>query len=234
MKVRLRYAKQGRVRFTSHRDVARIFERSFRRLTVPVAYTEGFSPRPKISFGLALTVAHESQAEYLDVDLATSVDLEEFPVQLSAVLPEGIDVIAAAEVEAGAVSLQQAIVACSWEIEVLGCSLPEVVTAVETAMASPELPLQRERKGKTAVVDVRPAIVDLVVLGPTERGVALMALLATEPFSLRPTELVQRLHPDLSEGRVRRLHQWTSVEPEWTEPIGVPLLSTGHPDRRAP
>ena len=73
--VRLRFAKHGKVRFISHRDVARAFERSFRMAELPLSFTQGFSPRPKVSFGLALSVGHESDAEYLDVELAEPVDL---------------------------------------------------------------------------------------------------------------------------------------------------------------
>src|SRR6478672_6634244 len=69
MKVRIRFSKLGKIRFTSHRDVARIWERALRRAAVPVAYTEGFSPHPKLSFGLALSTGHESLGEYLDVDM---------------------------------------------------------------------------------------------------------------------------------------------------------------------
>src|SRR5881227_1654467 len=70
LKVRIRFSKLGKIRFTSHRDVARIWERALRRAALPVAYTEGFSPHPKLSFGLALSTGHESLGEYLDVDLA--------------------------------------------------------------------------------------------------------------------------------------------------------------------
>ncbi|MDQ1479625.1 MAG: hypothetical protein QOI44_486, partial [Actinomycetota bacterium] len=63
--VRLRYTKQGKVRWISHRDVARALERAFRITKLPLAFTEGFSPRPKVSFGLALSTGHESEAEYL-------------------------------------------------------------------------------------------------------------------------------------------------------------------------
>ena len=70
MKLRLRFSKTGKVRWTSHRDVARMWERAFRRTRLPLVYTAGFSPRPKISFGLALPTGHESVAEYLDVELA--------------------------------------------------------------------------------------------------------------------------------------------------------------------
>ena len=64
---RMRFSKLGKIRFTSHRDVARIWERALRRATLPVAYTEGYSPHPKLSFGLALSTGHESLGEYLDV-----------------------------------------------------------------------------------------------------------------------------------------------------------------------
>ncbi len=229
MKIRLRYTKNGKVRFTSHRDVARLFERSFRKLRLPVSYTEGFSPRPKISFGLALTVAHESDAEYLDVELATSIDLEDFCAQMTAVLPDGLEVVSAVSLESGSVSLQQAIVACSWEIEIIGLSPPEVAVAVASIIDATELPQERLRKGNSTVVDVRPAILDLEILGPTDRGVRLAVLLATESVSLRPAELVQLVGSDVEEGRVRRTHQWTSVEPLRTEPIGLALVATGHP-----
>ena len=65
MRLRVRFVKLGRVRFTSHRDVARMWERAVRRIGLPVARTEGFSPRPKLAFGLALSTGHESLAEYL-------------------------------------------------------------------------------------------------------------------------------------------------------------------------
>ena len=90
--VRVRFTKRGKVRFISHRDVARGFERAFRIEELPLAFTLGFSPRPKVSFGLALSVGHESIAEYLDVELREPVDTDAWPERLSAALPEGIDV----------------------------------------------------------------------------------------------------------------------------------------------
>ena len=72
--VRLAFRERGKVRFVSHRDVARAFDRAFRIEQLPLAFTEGFSPRPKVSFGLALSVGHESDAEYLDIELAEGAD----------------------------------------------------------------------------------------------------------------------------------------------------------------
>src|SRR3954470_582253 len=113
MKVRIRFSKLGKIRFTSHRDVARIWERALRRATVPVAYTEGFSPHPKLSFGLALSTGHESLGEYLDIELTEPLDTEDLKARLDPCLPIGIDVQEAAEIESGTPSLQQAVVCCT-------------------------------------------------------------------------------------------------------------------------
>src|SRR5207253_6067075 len=90
-RVRVRFAKLGKVRWTSHRDVARMWERAFRRVQLPLAWTGGFSPRPKLSFGLALPTGAESLAEYLDLELAPDavVDLDDLPARLSPALPAG-------------------------------------------------------------------------------------------------------------------------------------------------
>ena len=120
MRVRLRFSKLGKVRWTSHRDVARMWERAFRRASVPVALSEGFSPRPKVSFGLALSTGHESLGEYLDVELVpgTILDLDELPDRLTPALPVGLDVQAAVALDGRVTSLQQEVTSCSWRIDV--------------------------------------------------------------------------------------------------------------------
>lgn len=232
-KLRVRYSVQGKVRFLSHRDVARVMERSFRKLRLPVSYSQGFSPRPKFSFGLALSVAHESDAEYLDVELVTPVDLEGLSNRLTNVLPDGVCVTAVEVLEPRSTSLQQAIACCRWHIEVLNASLSDVTAAVTTLLESDELLLERSRKGKVSTVDVRPAILELEVTGPTDNGVQLKALLATEGTSLRPSELVQVLDVEVSEGRVRRTHQFTLNDGKRCEPIEVPDPSSSHDSDQA-
>jgi radical SAM-linked protein len=232
--VRIRFSKAGKVRFVSHRDVARLFERALRKLRLPVAYSEGFSPRPKLSFGLALSVSHESDAEYLDVELTQLPDLEGLSQALTAALPDGMSVVGVAALEQGSASLQQAITSCTWRIEVCGAPVAKVTAAVAEVLAATELPLERVRKGKTAVTDVRPAILELDVEGPTENGVQLVAHLATETVSLRPTELVEVLGIDgLEEGKVRRTHQWITIDGARHEPVSGPDPSTGHELQRA-
>src|SRR5262245_55576125 len=118
-RVRIRFSKLGKVRFTSHRDTARIWERALRRAELPVAYTEGFSPRPRVSFGLALSTGHESLGEYLDVDLdECEVDVNGLEARFDPALPVGFTAQGATVVEPGTTSLQEAVTACTWRMEV--------------------------------------------------------------------------------------------------------------------
>jgi len=175
--VRIAFTKQGKVRFISHRDVARAFERAFRIETLPLSFTQGFSPRPKVSFGLALSVGHESEAEYLDLELATPIPLESLPGRLTRALPEGIEVVAVQALADRAPALQEAVAAVEWEIELFAVDPavdagPEAMhPRIEAVLAAPALPVTRQRKGKTTTDDIRPAIRWMRVLGAAHRGV---------------------------------------------------------------
>ncbi len=228
MRLRVRYRKLGKVRFTSHRDLARCWERALRRAELPVASTEGFSPRPKVHFGLALSTGHESLGEYLDVDLrepeALAVDTEALPERLTPLLPPGVDVEAVAVIDRSETSLQEAVTSCTWVIEVPGTSPEALAAAVDTTLSATELPVVRERKGKKVADDLRPGILGLTVVGPTppdapEQGAVLEAELATQPRSVRPAELLAAFDPPRTEGRVRRTHQWITSDGATREPL---------------
>jgi radical SAM-linked protein len=222
VKVRLRFSKLGKIRFTSHRDVARIWERALRRAALPVAYTEGFSPRPKLHFGLALSTGHESLAEYLDVDLRDEVDAHILPVLLGPELPIGIDVTAAAPVAPGTPSLQEDVTSCSWRIEAIGLDPAAADELVAGALAADELLITRSRKGNEVTDDLRPAILAVSLAGSTAAGTELHAELAVHPRSARPSELLRALSPAATEGRVLRVAQWTWRDGVRCEPLAAP------------
>ena len=247
-RVRIRFSKQGKIRFTSHRDVARIWERALRRAGVAIAYTEGFSPRPKLSFGLALSTGHESHGEYLDVALRDGRDLaalDGLAARLDAVLPAGIAVQSAAILPPGAESLQQAVTSCTWRIEVGDVAPPEAAAAAAKALAATELVVTRERKGQAVTDDVRPAIIALRVLGPvvdvaaplaplaTGVATALEADLATQPRALRPAELIAAIDPTWVAVGVTRIHQWTQAGGARREVIDLGPAATPPPHAEA-
>lgn len=222
MKQRVRFSKQGKVRFLSHRDVARVWERGLRRSDIRVAYSEGFSPRPRISFGLALSTGFESLGEYLDIDLSVDLDPAELPGLVNASLPDGILAQAARPLPPGADSLQQSVTSSSWRIEVNGADPARIAEAVERTLALDEVSIAVERKGKPTQIDARPAIVALAADAAT-----LHAELATQPRSLRPAELLGALDPNWTLGEVMRTHQWTMVDGARCEPIPLGDLGAG-------
>jgi radical SAM-linked protein len=226
MKLRFRFGKQGKVRFTSHRDVARMWERAFRRIGLPVAYTAGFSPRPKVSFGLALPTGAESVAEYLDVDLIEFVSTEGLAADLTAAMPVGVDVLAVAGFDAGAGSLQQEVTSCTWSIEVGGLDLDEARSRAASVMGAAELVVTRERKGSPVTDDIRPAILTLAAPEPGRLGIRLDCELATQPRGLRPAELVDALGGELLVSF--RHAQWIERDGARWEPIPLPATDAQH------
>jgi radical SAM-linked protein len=227
-RLRLRFTKVGKIRFTSHRDVARMWERAFRRSKLPVAYSQGFVPHPLVSFGLALPTGCESEGEYLDVRLGAptpgEIPVGALPERLSTLLPTGIDVTAANLVAKGEGSLQQEVASCDWELEVLGVPGEELQERVERLLAAPVLTVRRERKGRQTEDDIRPAILALSVTSPNGR---LRAELATQPRGVRPTDLVSALGTGVVPGRACRTHQWIERDGARFEPLTVSGSGTG-------
>lgn len=236
--VRIRFNKRGPVRFIGHRDVARNFERAFRIEELPLAFTLGFSPRPKVGFGLALSVGHESDAEYLDLELTHDPGpdgpdgLDRFPEALSIALPEGIDVTGVAPIADRAPSLQEAVTAVEYRLEVAheisgGFSTPEAVaTMVASVLDASSLEISRTRKGREVAEDVRPAIRAMELLEVDAAVASLHLELATQPRNARPGDVVAALNavaapsgPVFTEGRVLRTHQWIERVGARLEPL---------------
>lgn len=225
MKLRVRSAKVGKVRFTSHRDAARIWERALRRAQIPLASTEGFTPRPKISFGLALPTGAESIAEYTDLELrrgvaAEAIDLPNFSTRLSEALPHGFDVLAVEVLTEKVLSLQEAVTSCRWELWSSQLS-PSDHEAACGLLEQDELILERVRKGKRSADDVRPKILNL---RPSPDGGRLIVDLATTGRALRPMELASLAYPHIDPVDVRalRTYQWIEVDGQKHEVVALP------------
>ncbi len=193
MRLRIAFCKHGKVRFTSHRDLARIWERALRRSELPVAYSEGFNPRPKLSFGLALSTGHESNGEYIDVDLdpdrVDGLDIGGLAVLLTAHLPVGLTATGVVVGDRRMPSLQQAVTSCTWQIDVHDADPVAGQESLERLLARDEVMVTRERKGKEITDDLRPAVLSLAVVSPIQDGVRLIAELGTQPRGARVSEV---------------------------------------------
>ena len=167
-RIRIRYAKRGRLRFTSHRDFARAFERALRRAEVPMAYSAGFTPHPKISYVGASPTGAASEAEYLEIGLARVVDVAQLRAALDAALPDGLDVVEA--VVAGPGSLAERMEASAWHIELPGVPEAAAADAVDRFLARDEVLVERLTKSGRRAVDVRAGVLRARVLGAGSHG----------------------------------------------------------------
>lgn len=215
MRLRVRSTKLGKIRFVGHRDMGRVWDRALRRIGMPIVFTEGFTPRPRISFGLALPMGAESLGEYVDIEVdpdrvdastPTVLDADALPEVLTPLMPDGVEVTAAAYVDRSAGSLQEVVTSCTWELWADHLDEGRLLGALDL-LARDEILLERERKRERRIDDVRPLLLDLRV----ERG-RLVADLATTGRALRPAELSGLAFPDTDplDVRVVRTHQWTS------------------------
>jgi radical SAM-linked protein len=165
-RVRLRYAKRGRLRFTSHRDFARAFERALRRADVPMGYSAGFSPHPKISYVGASPTGVASEAEYLEIGLAREVDLETLRVAIDDALPPGLDIVEAVASAGG--GFAERMQASAWRIELPGLSVAQVSAAAQQFLDRATVGVERLTKSGRRTVDVRAAVLRADVSGTAE------------------------------------------------------------------
>ncbi|MGQ0838075.1 TIGR03936 family radical SAM-associated protein [Actinokineospora sp.] len=161
-KIRLRYAKRGRLRFTSHRDIARAVERALRRAGVPMAYSQGFSPHPKISWIGAAPTGVASEAEYVEIQLVEAVDPARLAAVLDQALPPDLDILEA--VTAGPGGLAERMEASRWRVELPGVSAATLRTAVGLLLAEEHVEVERLTKDGRKLIDARPAVIRAEVL----------------------------------------------------------------------
>jgi radical SAM-linked protein len=155
--LRIRYAKRGPLRFTSHRDFARAFERAIRRAGVPIAYSQGFSPHPKISYASAAPTGTASEAEYLEIGLQAEADPEQVRAALDAALSPGLDVLDVRTATGGA-SLADRINASRWRVELPDLPPARLASAVATFLAADEVLVERLTKQGRRRFDTRAAV----------------------------------------------------------------------------
>lgn len=158
-KLRMRYAKRGRARFSSHRDVARTMEWTLRRAGVPVALSHGYSPHPRLSWVGAVPTGAASEAEYLEIGVTEHLDPDAVAREVDRALPEGLAVLEV--VLAGPGALPDRIDASRWDIDLPGADPDALAAAVERVLAVDEVVVDRMTKNGPRPLDVRAALVDL-------------------------------------------------------------------------
>jgi radical SAM-linked protein len=191
----VQYAKGEEIKFISHLDLARTFERAFRRAGLPMAYSQGFNPRPRFQIAAALPVGVTGRVELLDVWLVEPLSADEVLDRLPAVLPRGLGVSTVAEVELRMPSLQSQMRAADYEAVVHGAeAVGAIQTRIQTLLETKSLLRQRQHKGKLQTYDLRPLIQRVTAeLGPKGGSLLSMRLQASPQGAGRPDEVLDAL-----------------------------------------
>lgn len=221
-RLRIRYTKSGPLRFVSHRDFARAFERALRRAAVPMAYSAGFTPHPKISYAGAAPTGVASRAEYVEIGLAQRCDPDDVLAGLQAALPAGLQVVQVVEAADPKPPLAERLEASLWRVELPGVAPGDLGAAARRLLGMTAAPVDRATKDGRREVDARAAIVALTCEdsaspgaaetgGPAECAIMHMVARHLVP-AVRPDDIVAALrkHAGLSTpepARVTRLAQ---------------------------
>ena len=184
----VRYAKRGKMRFASHRDVARAFERGVRRAGVPIAHSAGFTPHPKISYAGGAPTGVASEAEYLSLTLTSRTDPAVVRDGLNAALPDGIEVIDIAE-DAGGLPASQ-LVASEWQVILPGLPYGHVAPAVHEFLALEHAEVERLTSKGMRRMDARPAVVTIDVTSAGAGDTALRMIVKHTVPAIRPDDVL--------------------------------------------
>jgi radical SAM-linked protein len=185
-RLRVRYAKRGRARFTSHRDFARAFERALRRAGVPMAYSSGFSPHPRISYANASPTGAASESEYLEIALTEIRDPEKVRAALDAALPAGLDIVQVVPASPGA--LADELTGSRWRIDLPGIEPQALANAAERFLAATSIAVQRMTRTGLREFDARSAVLSLTI-----EGESLVLVVAHQVPLVRPDDVITAL-----------------------------------------
>mgnify|MGYP000097155653 CR=1 FL=1 len=187
---RIRYARRGRMRFSSTRDFSRALERALRRAQVPMAFSGGFHPHPRISYAGGAPTGMASEAEYFEIGVTREVDADQLRADLDAALPDGLDILEVVRSAGG--SLPDRLEASDWEIEFPGEVLGELTDAVAGMTSADEVRVTRTFKNGPRELDVKAAL--LVATVGERPGYAILRLVVrhTTP-AIRPDDVLTAL-----------------------------------------
>jgi radical SAM-linked protein len=188
-RLRVRFAKRDRLRFTSHRDFQRAFERALRRARIPVAFSQGFTPHPKVSYAGAAPTGAASEAEYLEIAVTEVCDPVTVAAALDDALPPGLDVVTV--VEADGESLADRLQASEWRITLPDADRNAVSAAVSAFTAAAAVEVERMTKKGARTMDARAAVVLIETLA--ERPTALRVVLRNLTPTVRPADVLMGL-----------------------------------------
>ena len=219
MRIIASFYKHDEVRFVSHLDIQRLFQRAFRRAGLPLSYSKGFNPHPLLSFATALSVGYTSECEYFDVFLDEKIDADEFRSRVNAVLPEGVAVtkaVDAGEMKASLTTLMRSadyFARLDFDREVTSDELENALASLLTG----EIIVEKKTKGGMKDVDIRPLLISVNLIDCSEGSAILYIKGKLTAEGGLPLELLfGAISEKVSASAVSTVNRRT-IEMDWSE-----------------
>ncbi len=214
-RLRLTFGVRSPLCYASVLDMGRLWERLLRRARVPLAYTQGFNPHPRLQFADALPVGYDSVCELVDMWLSERQDFAEFAHTAREQAPAGLDILAGEEVTLNAVSPQSTMRQAEYRVSLdTPSSRDDLAAAVERILTQPSLIRRRMKKGELAEYDLRPLVYEIELLDERDGQQHLRLLLRCGSQGAgRPEEVVAALELPIRAFHVLRTGLiWGAVE----------------------
>lgn len=211
-RVRITYSVTEPICYISVLDMGKLWHRLLRRADMPLAYSQGFNPQPRMQFASPLPVGYRSEAEVIDIYLGARIATDGLQSQLSAQCPRGLAVVEIKEVDMAGPTLQALMRRAEYRVELWSASSPEdIERSLRALMARDSVPRQRQRKGRVQTYDLRQLVHDLryVGLAPDREGDVPCHLIHAETRcgsqgSGRPEEIIEELSIEAWHHRIWR------------------------------
>lgn len=194
-RLRIKFARMESVKYISHLDIMRFWERALRRGDIPLAYSEGFSPHPKISIALPLPVGVTSETELADIELSKKVAPAYFNKIIKSQLPAGFAVLQVFEIPKTAPSIQSLVCSSVYLATIkLENGLTSIEKAIQHVIGRDSIPWSHHRDTGDRKYDIRPLIEEIKVLAVKDNQCILeMRLKAGNQGAGRPEQVVALL-----------------------------------------
>ncbi|GAB4420023.1 MAG: hypothetical protein Fur0044_16700 [Anaerolineae bacterium] len=194
-RLRLVFAKKKQIKYIGHLDLVLAWERALRRAQIPLAYSKGFNPRPKIQVASSLPVGTTGSAEIMDIITTHLVDPAEALARIRPALPVGIELHSVEAIPLKAPTLQHLLRQADYRVMVeTDLPVDELTRRIESLLAAAELPQTRQRKKQLETIDLRPWLHELAVESVEPGEVYLRMRLSAGQFgNLRPEEALKAL-----------------------------------------
>ncbi len=200
---RITFAKDSSLRWLGHMDLVRVFERGVRRARVPIAYSEGFNPRPRLSFYSQLSVGMTGEAEPMTMELTKKVDTNQLMCALNSAMPAGLRITSVYEVDN---RRSPELRGGEYLIGIDGACNGSLTAAVEELLLKDSIVVERKKERESKDIEIRPGIEKVEVLHDANHGLC-SGLIRAQLASVRPSELVEAMKPTIPSVEFRFAHR---------------------------